>query len=94
MTILESRSTSNINIGLLDGEWRQILENTTSGNTNIGLTRGKPVIVGDLPEILRLIEGVPCINAENSGVAGGGIRTLQLAIRQLPEYVSKWGLVL
>ena len=26
-------------------------------------------------------------------VAGGGIRTLQLAIRQLPEYVSKWGLV-
>jgi hypothetical protein len=48
---------------------------------------------GDLPEILRLIEGVPCINAENSGVAGGGIRTLQLAIRQLPEYVSKRGLV-
>ena len=49
-------------------------------------------VVGDLPEILRLIEGIPCINAENSGVAGGGIRTLQLAIRQLPEYMSKWGL--
>ena len=28
-----------------------------------------------------------------NGVAGGGIRTLQLAIRQLPEYVSKRGLV-
>ena len=28
-------------------------------------------VVGDLPEILRLIEGVHCINAENSGVAGG-----------------------
>ena len=43
--------------------------------TNSGIHILKEValnrVVGDLPEILRLIEGVPCINAENSGVAGG-----------------------